>query len=153
MEDTQAVTTVVDASASSADIALANDFEMLPWVRHLNQVPDLAGEIGERIANRERLWNIARFYGVKRQQLMRWLKADPDRYAEYEAGLEAMADELAMDTLDEVAAATSETVGVAKLRTDTYFKFAGKLDASRWGDKAGMSVQAVGNITIIHESS
>jgi hypothetical protein len=126
---------------------------MFPWVRQLNRMPDLAGEIGERIANRERLWNIARFYGVKRQQLMRWLKADPERYAEYEAGLEAMADELAMDTLDEVAAATSETVGVAKLRTDTYFKFAGKLDAARWGDKAGMSVQAVGNITIIHESS
>lgn len=111
-----------------------NAFELLPWVCMLNRIPDLAGEIGERIANGERLWDIARHYGVKRRQLKRWIDADPERIAEYNAGLEAMADELAMDTIDVVREATMENVPLAKLKTDVYFRFAGKVDRKKWGD-------------------
>ena len=135
--------TVVD---EGMQIVSADTFELLPWVVMLNRHLDLAGEIGERIAQGERLWDIARGLGVKRRQLKRWIDADPERLAEYTAGLEAMADELAMDTLEEARGANPETVGVAKLRVDTFFKMAGKLDSTRWGDKGGAGA---GGITVV----
>ena len=153
---TGVVPTVSRETVAAPAVSPVNGFELLPWVVQLNRVPDLAGEIGERIAQRERLWDIARGLGVKRRQLMRWLKADPERYSEYEAGLEAMADELAMDTLDTARDATIVDVSLAKLRIDAYWKFAGKADAGRWGDKvvAPQSANAgPANITVVFVDS
>ena len=139
-----------DVVETVGDVAIASpvtdDLSLCAWAVRLDAMPELAGEIGERIANRERLWDIARGLGVKRRQLMRWLNAVPSRKAEYEAGLEAMADELVMDTLDEARDAGVEDVSVRKFRSDLYLKLAGKFDAPRWGDK---QVSGGGGITVV----
>ena len=74
-------------------------YECSPAMAKLDAVPDLAEEVGECVAAGERLVDIARRFGVRRGQLKRWLDAEPERLAEYHAGLSALADEMAMETI------------------------------------------------------
>lgn len=133
------------------------DISLSPWAARLNAMDGeykLAMEIGERRAAKEKEWDIARHYGVRRGQLRMWLKAVPGRWEAFCAAYEALADERVEESIDIADAATVDDVAVAGLRVKVRQWYAERAGRSRWGAKdGGMSVQAVGNITIIHESA
>ena len=122
------------------------DISLSPWCAKLDRVPELAFEVGECVGNGERLVDIARRFGVKRGQLKMWIDAKPERVAAYNAGLSALADEYAMDTVriaDEQQAVEKENgqvydpdVGRDKLRVDARKWAAGKMDRARWGEQS-----------------
>ena len=67
--------------------------------------------------------------------LWKWVVSDQERYSEYAKALEAYAQMLALETVG--IADDSED---AKLRVDTRFKVAGKVDRVRWGDQVTHNV-------------
>lgn len=82
--------------------------------------------------------------------LWRWIVGDEARYRDYMQALEAYVQGLALETI--TIADGSED---AKLRVDTRFKLAGKVDAGRWGDKAavgggGVKVVLVNFVQDVH---
>lgn len=72
--------------------------------------------------------------------LWRWVQEDAKRAGEYQAALEAYAQDLALETVGISDGAVPDDVGVAKLRVETRFKLAGKVDRSRWGDQVQHNV-------------
>lgn len=133
------------------------DISLSPWAVGLDARDEgfaLAMEIGENRADGEREHDIARRLGVKRGQLRLWLKAVPERWVAFLAALEARTDELVDETIKIADAATPDNVAVAGLRVKARQWYAERRNRGMWGSAAnGMSVQAVGNITIIHESA
>jgi transcriptional regulator with XRE-family HTH domain len=121
-----------------------NPWELSPWYVRLSAVPDLAMEVGECIAEGELPREIARRFGVKRSQLMLWLRGDAERYAMYLASLQALADEKAMEVLgiaDEQAVAYSKNgtpfdpdVGRDGLRIKARMWLASRWDRARYGE-------------------
>lgn len=80
--------------------------------------------------------------------LWRWIQDDPKRAGEYQAALEAYSQDLALETVGIADGAGPEEVASAKLRVDTRFRLAGKVDRARWGDevKHTMVVDAFGDM-------
>ena len=72
--------------------------------------------------------------------LWKWIRDDEGRRKEYEDALEAYAQDLALETVG--IADGVEDAALGRLRVETRFKVAGKLDRERWGDK----VQAGGGV-------
>jgi hypothetical protein len=68
-----------------------------------------------------------------------WIVGDEKREAEFNRAREAYANLKAMETVAIAENATPDNVGVAKLRVDTNFRFAAKVDRPRWGEKVEMS--------------
>lgn len=64
-----------------------------------------------------------------------WVVGDADRYGELQGALEACANLMGWETKEIADGATPEDVAVAKLRVDTNFRLAGKVDRGRWGEK------------------
>ena len=100
MEDSAQTLTANGGQLAARDVGVpASDFTQSTWYLLLCRVPDLAGEVGERTAHGEPLWDIARRFGVTARQMRRWIDADAERRAEYDAGRGVVADELAMDVV------------------------------------------------------
>ena len=70
--------------------------------------------------------------------LWKWIVQDEARYREYMQALEAHVQMLALETVP-----IADGDGDAKLRVDTRFKLAGKVDRARWGDKVAMDAGGV----------
>ena len=139
MSDTGLVSAVPDFVALPEKRAW--DISLSPWAVELdrrNADNELAFDIAERVACKEKLHDIARdLMGVAKEgRLIMWLRADPERYSAYQAGLQARADGLVMESLDIVDGTDGnpESVPSAKLRS--YFRrwLAGKYDRTRFGE-------------------
>ena len=81
------------------------------------------GEVAMREERERRGWS----WGA----LWRWIVEDEVRYTEYVQALEAHVQMLALETVG-----IADADGDAKLRVDTRFKLAGKVDRERWGERA-----------------
>lgn len=121
-----------------------NPWELSPWYGLLERIPDLVLEIAECVAEGELPRNIAMRLGVKRGQMMLWVRSDPERYNLYLASLQALADEKAMEVLtisdeqSEVVKENGETydpdVPRDKLRIDARKWLASRWDRARYGE-------------------
>lgn len=118
-----------------------------PKLATLEGDPMALSDIASRIAAREPIWNVARFYGITQGQLLKWLTGDADRAAEYATALKACAHNVALEGLEKGAqadallnrglrvasSATEETLGVSKLEAGSCMKAsAGKLGIGRF---------------------
>ena len=150
------------------------DISLSPWAARLDERDkdyQLAIELGDMRAGGMKFRDMATWaLGECRPGRLRlWLKAKPERLAAYEAGYEARNEDLADDLLDiadkqEIGETitvgpkgrtvkTEDMLGHRALRIDARKFLIENSPGSLWGKKSGsMSVQAVGNITIIHES-
>ena len=64
-----------------------------------------------------------------------WANADEGRERQWKRALEAYGNLKALETVKIAEMSSVENVSVSKLRVDTNFRFAGKVDRLRWGDK------------------
>ena len=141
-----------DVIAGRAPLLPSGDrkgLELTPWATRLdekNRDNAMSMEVAESIADGELPHDIARRLGVKRGQLMMWLRADPERYAMYGAALQARADELVLEGFQIVDATEGNPDGVAsaKLRTDFRRWVSSKWDRSRFGEDAKGAAVNVG---------
>lgn len=103
------------------------------------------------IADGGRLGEVANQSAWSWGALWAWIQADEGRTAQYDAALKARAQMLAFEALEVVDGADPDTVGVAKLRSETRLRVAGKWDRGRYGDSSevkhsgaiGMNLMAV----------
>ena len=68
--------------------------------------------------------------------LWKWIVEDEGRYREYMGALEAHMQMLALETVG-IADGEGEAAD-KKVRIDTRFRLAGKVDRARWGDRVSM---------------
>lgn len=103
-------------------------------------------DVATRVSYGDNPLSIAKSYGVPYIVLKKWLEehgADMVALAK-----RAHADMLVSNAIDEVGAASVEDVAVARLRSETYLKIAGKQDKATWGD--GQQIGGGGgSITIV----
>lgn len=87
-------------------------------------------EIVHEVITGRRLIEIAQAEGLLYSVLWNWLKDEPERLEKYREALKGYGDAL-----------IAETVGIAdgsgdpKLKVDTRFRVAGKIDKKMWGDE------------------
>ena len=65
-----------------------------------------------------------------------WLRADVERYREFDLAVKDHADAIGWETKEIADATTPETVGVSKLRNETRFRLAKQAHPETWGEKA-----------------
>lgn len=145
-------------------------------ISRLDRTPDVLEEIASRIAAREPMWNVARFYGMTRGQLSYWLTNDAERAVRYATALRAASHDQVQEALDRVSEAITisdeqsqvERIGVNgegtgeyydpdvprdRLRVDARLKgakmmvdFAGIVNPAAYGQK--QQVQLSGSVTL-----
>ena len=120
-----------------------------PWMAVLDRLDagidgGLAMEVGERVAQGEKLLDIARRFGVRRGHLRMWLEAKPERLVEYEAGRVALAEELAYGVLEKADECVEGQEGVKRLQMDARKWLSGKMDRGMWGERSIKDV----NVTV-----
>lgn len=108
---------------------------------------DFLAGIVSRVGLGELPSEVARSCGMPWIVLKSWLEDDPGRVALMETALRAGADELEAQALREVRDAEQETVGLAKLRYESYVRSAGFRDRKRYGNKVEMEVTH--NVSIV----
>lgn len=146
--DRPSVADVVTGAAPLLGSAERSGLMLSPWAVRLderNADNALAVEVAENIAEGELPWQIARRFGVKRGQLLMWLRADVERYAMYCSALQARSDELVMEGFgivdgDDGNGVEPDRVAGAKLRVDYRRWVASKWDRARFGEDAKVSV-------------
>lgn len=111
-----------------------NPWELSPWYSRLEAIPDLVLEIAECVAEGELPREIARRLGVKRGQMMLWVRSEPERYNLYLAALQALADEKAMETLEVADEGGPEDVPRDALRMKARMWLASRWDRARYGE-------------------
>jgi hypothetical protein len=67
--------------------------------------------------------------------LWKFIVDSPEVRRDYQSALEAYSQDKALETVGIADGASAEEVAVAKLRVETRFKLAGKVDRGRWGDQ------------------
>ena len=96
---------------------------------------------GEITEGRSLQW-VCESYGMMYSVMWEWLKDERSRFEGYQDALKGRADAL----VGEVIGIADES-GDAKLRVDTRFKLAGKLDSGRFGDNS--KVEVSGSVSLI----
>ena len=105
-----------------------------------------------RLSEGEHIYKICESKGLPHMVVRKWLEADNKRFAVFELARKCYAERLVWMGMDEVENAGVETVTLARLRKETYFELAGKIDRATWGDKpqvSGGGGSGGGGVTII----
>jgi len=87
-----------------------------------------------RIAEGERLADIARAWDVPGGKLLAWILVDEQRSCQYLRALEIASHALVAETVGIADASQPETVGVSKLRIETRFRIAAAHAKSLYGE-------------------
>lgn len=117
----------------SKSIAITGDPGPLARLEMVVAQSETPSVVFQRVAEGESLRAIAKSWEVPAGRFAEWYTTE---HAElYDAALKVRADQLAHERLEIADAATPETVGVAKLRSETRGNLAGKWDRERYGDK------------------
>ena len=103
-----------------------------------------------RIAEGENPAHIAVSQGYPWYVLRKWMEDRPERMQAWELAKRCFADGLVYESLREVRDAGLEEVPLARLRSETYQKTAGKVSKVEWGaESAAAMAGGGGNITIV----
>ena len=111
------------------------------WRGKLQEFEDFTADPGsvdmlvQRVAEGETLKEICRSRNLPYSKVAQWICENEGVLRRYEAALALWADALAQESVALAAAATPETVNVAKLRIATHLKLAGKWDRERYGER------------------
>jgi len=81
--------------------------------------------------------------------LRKWLEDKQERMQAWELAKRCFADGLVYESLREVRDAGLEEVPLARLRSETYQKTAGKVSKVEWGTESAVAAGGGGNITIV----
>jgi hypothetical protein len=107
-------------------------------------------ELLQRVAEGQTLKEVCASKSLPYSLVAKHIAGTPSLKAEYDAALQIWGDALAQESIGIVDGATSETASVAKLRSETRIRLAGKFDRDRYGEKAGPSVSvsiSLGDVT------
>ena len=106
--------------------------------------------VATRIAIGENPQDIALSMGMPWLVLRKWMEDKPERMEEWALADRCFADGLVYESLREVRDAGLEEVPLARLRSETYQKTAGKVSKVEWGTESA-AVTGFGNqgITIV----
>ena len=102
-----------------------------------------------RVSEGEHPSRIAQQMGMPWVVLRRWLESDASRGQEMELGKRALADKWVWDGLDAVREADVDTVGLAKLRSETFAKHAGWHNRKEYGAKTEVEITGTATINIV----
>lgn len=103
-----------------------------------------------RVSEGEDPKDIARSNGMPWMVMRKWLEDKPERMRAWELAKRCFADGLVYESLREVRDCGLEEVPLARLRSETYQKTAGKVSKVEWGTESAV-VSGFGNqgITIV----
>lgn len=102
-----------------------------------------------RVSEGEDPKDIARSNGMPWMVMRKWLEDKPERMRAWELAKRCFADGLVYESLREVRDCGLEEVPLARLRSETYQKTAGKVSKVEWGSEASVASGGGGNITIV----
>ena len=123
------------------------------WNR-VQATPDaILEEMTDRIIEGWSLRRIAHTNRWPALQFVNWIESDEERLALYQSALKLAAEYHADKILELTENATMEDYQLRNFQTKNHQWFASKYDRSRFGDDKMNVGVAVGNITIVHESS
>jgi hypothetical protein len=121
----------------------------------MDRLIDTHGEDGAlalvmtRVAEGEDPRDIARSQGMPWMVMRKWLEDRQERMKEWELAKRCFADGLVYESLREVRDCGLEEVPLARLRSETYQKTAGKVSKVEWGTENAVAAGGGGNITIV----
>ena len=93
--------------------------------------------------------DIALGMGMPWYVLRKWLEDKQERMQAWELAKRCFADGLVYESLKEVRDCGLEEVPLARLRSETYQKTAGKVSKVEWGTENAVAAGGGGNITIV----
>ena len=93
--------------------------------------------------------DIALGMGMPWYVLRKWLEDKAERMQAWELAKRCFADGLVYESLKEVRDCGLEEVPLARLRSETYQKTAGKVSKVEWGTESAVAAGGGGNITIV----
>ena len=93
--------------------------------------------------------DIALGMGMPWYVMRKWLEDKPERMQAWELAKRCFADGLVYESLKEVRDCGLEEVPLARLRSETYQKTAGKVSKVEWGSESAVAAGGGGNITIV----
>jgi hypothetical protein len=93
--------------------------------------------------------DIALSMGMPWYVLRKWLEDKAERMQAWELAKRCFADGLVYESLKEVRDCGLEEVPLARLRSETYQKTAGKVSKVEWGTENAVAAGGGGNITIV----
>lgn len=93
--------------------------------------------------------DIALGMGMPWYVLRKWLEDKQERMQAWELAKRCFADGLVYESLREVRDCGLEEVPLARLRSETYQKTAGKVSKVEWGTESAVAAGGGGNITIV----
>ena len=93
--------------------------------------------------------DIALGMGMPWYVLRKWLEDKAERMQAWELAKRCFADGLVYESLKEVRDCGLEEVPLARLRSETYQKTAGKVSKVEWGSESAVAAGGGGNITIV----
>jgi hypothetical protein len=93
--------------------------------------------------------DIALGMGMPWYVLRKWLEDKAERMQAWELAKRCFADGLVYESLKEVRDCGLEEVPLARLRSETYQKTAGKVSKVEWGAESAVAAGGGGNITIV----
>ena len=102
-----------------------------------------------RIAIGENPQDIALSMGMPWIVMRKWMEDKPERMQAWELAKRCFADGLVYESLKEVRDCGLEEVPLARLRSETYQKTAGKVSKVEWGTENAVAAGGGGNITIV----
>lgn len=103
------------------------------WHRALERESETVDVIVQRCAEGERVKEICRTRGWPYSVVAMWLSENEVVAKRVEAARRIWAEDMAVETVG-IADAAGDNVPADKLRVDTRFRLAGKLDRDRWGE-------------------
>jgi hypothetical protein len=89
--------------------------------------------------------------GVPPGAMRYWLTKDPALYKRYQVARELQGTAYAEHAVDIADGATNKTVGVARLRVDTYRWFAARANPREWGDKQFVESEGTQTLRVVVE--
>lgn len=92
-------------------------------------------EFFHRVADGETVQEFCASKSIAYSVVAKHIAQTPLLKAQYDTALQLRGDALAQETIEIVDGATPETVSVAKLKAETRFRMAGKLDRERYGER------------------
>jgi hypothetical protein len=144
--------------ASGMTALVAKSDASLARLEEIKADPLAMTVIAQRVAEGERLRDVAKAWQIPYGLLFQWIQADEARWKAYERALAVRADDLVAETVaisDEQAEVVKESGGTFdpdvprdKLRIDTRLKVAARYDPSRFAD-GGAGGKGSSGVTVI----
>lgn len=107
-------------------------------------------EFFHRVADGETVQEFCASKSIAYSLVAKHIAQTPLLKSQYDTALQLRGDALAQETIEIVDDANAETVSVAKLRAETRFRMAGKLDRERYGERERPAVSvniSLGDVT------